>query len=106
MHPLIWIAAGAASSLGWKWARSRQEAHDEPTEEAPAEIEPPSSGVLRTGFLYVAMGLVAAGRWARSAGSRLFGLSSTSAAVEEPSASAAGADAKRGGQDTKRGGQG
>ncbi len=86
MHPLIWIAAGAASSLGWKWGKSHEAKTEEPAplEDAEVEIEqPPPAGVLRTAALYVAMVFVTAGRWVRSTGNAIF------KAIDGPSETAA-----------------
>ena len=75
MHPLIWIAAGAASSLGWKWSKSHEAKVDAQVslEDAEVEVEKaPPPGVLRTVALYVAMLFVTTGRWVRSTGSAIF----------------------------------
>ncbi len=91
MHPLIWIAAGAVSSLGWKWARSRDDEDETPAQEAPVEVlEAPPPGLVRRGALVAAMGFVILGRWGRSAGSRLL----PQAAPKELSASEAEAEKK------------
>ncbi len=75
MHPLIWSAAGAASSLGWKWSRDHEAVDEDqaPPDSAEVEVEePPPPGLLRTTALYLAMVFVTAGRWVRSTGSAIF----------------------------------